>query len=123
MSTQPVIWRIPDKIVILFSFHLLDIFELDNASLDFYRDENDNIINVDVKYLFHNIAGRDVTAYVTVEFYDKNNKILATGIKKQISLPEDYTEPSYLPANIVSYSGEYVTQVDHVKIIASEQLN
>ncbi len=97
-----------------------NIFELDNASLEFHRDEQNNIIKIDVKYLFHNIAGRDVTAIVTVEFYDKNDNLLAIGGPNKISLPIGYVEPVVLPANLISYNGEYVSEVDHVKIIAIE---
>lgn len=97
-----------------------NIFELDNASLEFHRDKQNNIIKIDVKYLFHNIAGRDVTAVVTVEFYDKNDNLLAIGGPNKISLPIGYVELVVLPANLISYNGEYVSEVDHVKIITIE---
>ena len=96
-----------------------NVFELVDASLDFNIDKG-VIVKVDVKYLFRNIAGRDVTAFVTVEFYNKNDNLLATGGPKEISLLKGYTETSFLPPNIISYSGEKASEIDHVKIIAEE---
>lgn len=95
------------------------VVELVNASLDFHEDKN-VITKVDVKYLFRNIAGRAVEVSVIVEFYDKNNNLLAIGGPKWISLAKGYTEQGIGPANIISYSGEKVSEVDHVRIIAKE---
>jgi len=95
------------------------VVELVNASLDFH--ENKNVITkVDVKYLFRNIAGRAVEVSVIVEFYDKNDNLLVTRGPKYINLPKDYVETVYSPANIISCSGEKVSEVDHVRIIAEE---
>jgi hypothetical protein len=98
------------------------VVELVNASLDFHEDKN-VITKVDVKYLFRNIAGRAVEVSVMVEFYDKNDSLLVTRGPKYINLPKDYVETVYSPANIISYSGEKVSEVDHVRIIAEEKLN
>lgn len=98
------------------------VVELVNASLDFREDRN-VITKVDVKYLFRNIAGRAVEVSVIVEFYDKNDNLLVTRGPKYINLPKDYVETVYSPANIISYSGEKVSEVDHVRIIAEEKLN
>jgi len=96
------------------------VFELVDASLEFYEKQN-VITRVDVKYLFRNIAGRAVyDVRVTVEFYDKNNNLLTIGGPKYISLAKGYTEQGIGLANIISYSGEKVSEVDHVKIIAEE---
>ena len=95
------------------------IVELVNASLDFLQEKN-VIRKADVKYLFHNIAGRDVRVSVIVEFYDKNENLLVTGGPKYISIPKGYFETVYSPANIISYSGENVSKVDHVRLIAEE---
>ena len=97
-----------------------DVVELVDASLKFNEDNNVKL-RVDVEYLFCNIAGREITITITVEFYDKNNKLLSTEGPKYITLLKDYTETSILGANIISYSGENASEVDHVKIIAVEQ--
>ena len=97
-----------------------DVVELVDASLKFNEDNNVKL-RVDVEYLFRNIAGREITITVTAEFYDKNNKLLSTEGPKYITLLKDYTETSILGANIISYSGENASEVDHVKIIAVEQ--
>ena len=96
-----------------------NVAELIDASLDIH-EENNILTRVDVKYLFRNIAGKDLELYVTVEYYDKGDNLLATGGPKIISLPEGYTEQVILPANIISYSGEKVSEVEYVKIIAKE---
>jgi hypothetical protein len=98
------------------------VVELVNASLDLHEDKN-VITKVDVKYLFRNIAGRAVEVSVIVEFYDKNDNLLVTEGPKHISLPKGYRETTpYSPANIISYSGNKVSEVDHVRIIAEEEL-
>ena len=58
----------------------------------------------------------------TVEFYDEYDNLIAIGGPKYIiGLPEDYTEHAYSPANVISYDGENVEMIDHVKIIALEE--
>jgi hypothetical protein len=95
------------------------IVELVNASLVLHKDRN-VITKANVKYLFHNIAGKTVDVKVIVEFYDINNYLLATRGPKYISIPKDYTETVYSPANVISYKGEKVSEVNHVRIIAEE---
>lgn len=97
-----------------------NVVELSDASLNFISD-NDVVYRVDVKYLFHNIAGRDITIKVYVEFFDKENNLINTSQPKYISLLTNYTEQDISPANIISYSKERVTDVDHIKIIAEEE--
>jgi len=99
-----------------------DILEPVNASLGFITNEN-LAIQAEVKYLFHNIAGKDVISSIQAEFYDINNNLLAIKGPKLISLPEGYTETSFTPANIILYDGEFVSEIDHVKIIVSEIKN
>ena len=100
-----------------------NVVELAYATLEFhttydFEHEEDIIEKVDVKYLFHNIAGRDININVTVKFYDKDNNLLELIVgQKTSNLFKDYTESM---VNIISYSGEQVTEVDHVKIIAIE---
>jgi hypothetical protein len=97
-----------------------DIVELAHASKEFIKDNNE-IIRVEVQYLFHNIAGKDIEFNVYAEFYDKDNNLLNTSYppKKFIFL-EDYTETGIGPANIISYDGEDCKQVDHIVIKAAE---
>ena len=100
-----------------------NVVELAYATLEFhttydFEHEKDIIEKVDVKYLFHNIAGRDIDINVTVNFYDKDNNLLESVVgQKTSNLFKDYTESM---VNIISYSGERVTEVDHVKITAIE---
>lgn len=96
------------------------IVELAYASKEFIKDNNE-IIRVEVEYLFHNIAGRDIDFNVFAEFYDKDDNLLNTSYppKKFIFL-EDYTETGIGPANIITYDGENCKQVDHIIIKAIE---
>ena len=99
------------------------VVELINASLDVIK-ENNVIRKVEVRYLFRNIAGRSVEVSVMVEFYDKNNNLLITRGPKHIEIPKGYAETlPYSPANIITYSGDKVSEVDHVRIIATEEIN
>ncbi len=85
------------------------------------KTDNSKLISMGVEYLFKNIAGRTVNIEVTAEFYDQENKLLYTSEPRQIeNLPKDYVEQNIAPTNIISYSGEEINTVDHVKIIAEE---
>lgn len=110
-----------------------NLVEIADASLDFkvhyeYNDQEEEIEiidNVDVKYLFHNIASRDITISVTAEFYDKDNNLIAKRPQlneplKTIFLFNDYTERAHTPVNTISFDGRRVAEVDHVKIIVEE---
>ena len=96
------------------------VVELVNASLDFSYNDTSKITKVEVQYLFHNIAGRTIDDLkITVEFLDKNGTIVAIGGPKYIrNLPKDYVEQTIMPANIISYTGENVYKIHHVKIVA-----
>jgi len=99
------------------------VVELIYSSLNFTKDHSGNIVRADVEYLFKNIAGGVITIKIFVEFYDKNNNLLATGGPKEIGpLPKGYQEQGVSPANIISYDGKDAAKVDHVKIIANEKL-
>jgi len=84
------------------------------------RTEGEKVLNIDVEYLFKNIADRDINLKVFVEFYDKNNELLYTGGPKYINLLNGWAEQGVSPTNIISYSGKQVGKVDHVKIIVLE---
>ena len=100
-----------------------DIVELAHASKEFIKDNNE-IIGVEVQYLFHNIAGRDIEFNVFAEFYDKNNNLLNTSDPpKNFIFLKDYTETGISPANIIIYDGEDCKQVDHIIIKANEILS
>lgn len=107
-----------------------DVVELVQASLDFqvryeYDELTDDAIEVrngaEVTYRFHNIAGKDITVKVTVEFYGAYDNLLYTGEPKTIFLLQDYTEKYVSPTtNIIPYKGSKVAEIDHVVIIAEE---
>ena len=100
-----------------------NVVELAYGTLEFHTTydfeyEKDIVEKVDVKYLFHNIAGRDIDINVTVNLYDKDNNLLESLVgQKTSNLFKDYTEGM---VNVISYSGERVTEIDHVKIFAIE---
>jgi hypothetical protein len=97
-----------------------DVFELINGSLDFV-ELNNVIIRAEAKYMFKNIADRNVYGVkVIAEFYDKDNNLIYTGGPKNFSLPIGYTETGLSPANVISYTGDRVKEVDYVRILAFE---
>jgi len=76
---------------------------------------------VDVSYLFHNIAGKDIAASVTAELYDKEGNILWISPQpKTINLPTDYTERAYTPANTISYDGARLDSVDYAILVVTD---
>jgi hypothetical protein len=104
-----------------------DVVELFNASLKLFKDDYEMTWKAEVKYLFHNIAGRIIDDLeITVEFYDENDNLLTIrGPKHILSMPADYTEAGFAGTNIVQYTrddgdGENVYKVNHVRIVAVE---
>lgn len=106
------------------------VVELSDSKMDFvstseYDSDCDCTIEflkrVDVSYLFHNIAGKDIAASVTVELYDKDGHILWISPEpKTLNLPEDYTEKGYFGANTVSYDGQRLDDVDHAILVVTD---
>lgn len=107
-----------------------DVVELVEATLDFqvhynYDEFTDEAIEVrdaaEVKYRFHNIAGKDITVKIMAEFYSAYDNLLYTGGPKTIFLFKDYTDQYVSPTtNIITYKGSKVAEVDHVLLIAEE---
>ena len=98
-----------------------DVVELVNASIKYHYNSFKEIWKVDVQYLFHNIAKKDIIVKVTIECYDKENNLVTVLGPKFIQLPIGYTEREIHPSiNIVSYDGKNVDMIDHVIILASE---
>ena len=85
------------------------------------KTENEEIKNMNVEYLFKNIAGRTVSLKVNAEFYDEENNLIYTSPSKPfVNILKDYVETEISPFNIISYDGENTNKIDHVKIIAEE---
>ena len=100
-----------------------DIVELVNASLNYHYDKYNEVDNVEVQYLFHNIAERDIAVKVTIELYDENDNLITIMGPKHIRLPDDYTEYGFSPGiNIMSYDGDNAHMVDHVTITVVEKI-
>ena len=99
-----------------------DVVELVNGSLNYYYNEFKEVWKIEVKYLFHNIAKRDIEIEVKVELYDENDNYITVLGPKYIRLPNDYTEKGFAPGiNIMSYdNNQNVHLVDHAVIIAEE---
>jgi hypothetical protein len=100
---------------------------LDSAIVEFVNvtyEENSNksgsIESVTVGWLFHNIAGKQISAKIDVKFYDKNNLFLYNSTKYIRNMPAGYTEQSFQLANKVTYEGAGAAFVDHVVISVTE---
>jgi len=99
-----------------------DLVELVFSEINFNKDDQGIILNVEVQYRFRNIADRNIDTNVFAEFYDKEDNLLAKEGPKEISIPKGWTEQGISPANIISYSGENAARVDHVNIIVEEKI-
>lgn len=99
-----------------------DVVELVNGSLNYHYNEFNEIWKIEVKYLFHNIAKRDIEIEVKIECYDEKDNLITILGPKYIRLPDDYTEQGFAPGiNIMSYdNNENVHMIDQVVIIAEE---
>lgn len=78
--------------------------------------------NIEVKYLFKNIAGKPINISISAEFYDKNDKLIAIGGPRSISLPEDHTERAYTIQNSIIYNGYNAADVEYVLLVVEEKV-
>ena len=95
-------------------------FNINTKSIkDNLTDEIYEIIeNIEVKYLFKNIAGKLIHIEVSAEFYDKNDKLVGLGDSiLDIYLLKDYTEKV---SNSIIYDGSNVADVQYVLLIVEE---
>jgi hypothetical protein len=113
-----------------------DVVKLVDAALSFNTDyefvnETDEyptevIKSVDVKYLFQNIANKDISVSVQAYLYDRNNELIAIcpeNTHRVVTLAKDSSEKTYTPANTITYSKANVTAVDHAIIFATEVIS
>jgi hypothetical protein len=97
------------------------IVEFVNVTFEKNINKSGGIESVTVGWLFHNIAGKLISAKIDVKFFDKNNIFLYNDSKWINNMPAGYTEKSFSPgANRVTYEGAGVAFVDHVVISATE---
>jgi hypothetical protein len=97
------------------------IVEFVNVTFEKNINKSGGIESVTVGWLFHNIAGKLISAKIDVKFFDKNNIFLYNYSRTIYYMPAGYTEKSYSPgANRVTYEGAGVAFVDHVVISATE---
>lgn len=94
-----------------------DIVDLAYGKIDFVKN-NDEITRVNAEYRLKNIIDRDINVNVSVEFYDENNNLLYTSDNMTIIALRAGDEEDVI--NTATYDGEFVSQVDHVKIKVSE---
>jgi len=97
------------------------IVEFVNVTFEKNINKSGGIESVTVGWLFHNIAGKLISAKIDAKFFDKNNIFLYNDSRTIYYMPAGYTEKSYSPgANRVTYEGAGVAFVDHVVISVTE---
>lgn len=96
------------------------IVEFVNVSYEENSNKSGDIESVTVGWLFHNIAGKTISAKIDVQFYNKNDLLLYNQTKSIRNMPAGYTEQSFQLANQVSYEGSGAAFVDHVVISVTE---
>ncbi len=97
------------------------IVEFVNVSYEENINKSGGIESVTVGWLFHNIAGKLISAKIDVKFYDKNNLLLYNGTRSINNMPAGYTEQSFQPSDKVTYEGVGAAFVDHVVISVTEK--
>jgi hypothetical protein len=97
------------------------IVEFVNVSYEENINKSGGIESVTVGWLFHNIAGKLISAKIDVKFYDKNNLLLYNGTRSINNMPAGYTEQSFQPSDKVTYEGAGAAFVDHVVISVTEK--
>lgn len=96
------------------------IVEFANVTFDKNLNDTDGTQYATVGWLFHNIAGRMISARIDVRFYDENDLLLYNATKYINNIPIDFTERMMQDSNKVSYRGKNAAMVDHVVISVSE---
>jgi hypothetical protein len=97
------------------------IVEFANVTFEQNVNKSGGIQGVTVGWLFHNIAGKLMSAKIDVKFFDKNNLFLYNDSRGIFNMPAGYTERSFSPgANSVTYEGAGAAFVDHVVISVTE---
>ncbi len=96
------------------------IVEFANVTFEKNLNDTDGTQYVTVGWLFHNIAGRVISARIDVKFYDENDFLLYNATKYINNIPIDFTERMMQESNKVSYRGKNAAMVDHVVIFVSE---
>lgn len=96
------------------------IVEFVNVTFEQNTNKSGGIESVTVGWLFHNIAGKLISANIDVKFYDKNNLFLYNETRKILNMPQGYIEQTFLPSNKVTYGGAGSKFVDHVVISVTE---
>lgn len=99
-----------------------NVVELANASMNFKNDKTNSTTRVEVIYLFKNIANHIIGKLnITINFFDKNNNLIASGGPKYIrNLPIGYIETYVMEANKIIYDGPKSNLIDHCIINAIE---
>jgi hypothetical protein len=92
------------------------IVEFANVSYKENINKSGNVDSVTVGWLFHNIAGKLISAKIDVQFYNNNDYLLHNETKYIRNMPADYTEQSFQLSNQVIYQGAGARYVDHVVI-------
>ena len=84
------------------------IVELSNASFDIISNSQDEVIQVEVYYQLHNIAGRDLyKVRIFCDFYDDNDNLINRQGPKNISIMyTDYVETESPGFNQFIYDGD-----------------
>lgn len=96
------------------------IVEFANVSYEENANKSGGIESVTIGWLFHNIAGKQISGKIDVKFFDKDNMFLYNGTKYIRNMPAEYTEQSFQLANKITYEGAGAKSVDHVVISVTE---
>jgi len=97
------------------------IVEFANVSFEKNVNDSGGVESVTVGWLFHNKAGRMVSANINAKFYDKNNLLLYSDNTHSISnMPPGFTEHLFSASNKVTYEGAGAAFVDHVVLTVTE---
>lgn len=97
------------------------IVEFANVTLEKTINKSGGAAVVTVGWLFHNIAGKMISAKIDVQFYDKHNNLLYNTTRWIENMPAGYTERFFSPrANKATYDGAGTGLVDHVIITVTE---
>jgi len=97
------------------------IVEFANVSYEENVNKSGDIESVTVGWLFHNIAGKLISAKIDVKFYNTNDLLLYNETKNINNMLAGYTEKSFQLANKVTYEGAGAAFVDHVVISVTEK--
>ncbi|MEF8847771.1 MAG: hypothetical protein V5A68_01400 [Candidatus Thermoplasmatota archaeon] len=97
-----------------------EVLEFNYIDIEKNKNINGELVNVTVKWLFHNLVNRVINVSISIDFYDSNKNLLLHKDRELNLLPGNYTEQVICPANTLVIQGKMASKIDYIVFKAVE---